>query len=70
MNMKENQISVSSVSDLEFADSGYKSIHRPGWPTYGEWTVYFLHDGEEKQGKLRASLEDPEEDHEDTITLL
>jgi hypothetical protein len=67
--MKEKQILITNVSDLEFAESGYVAYNTLNG-TYCDWTVYFLHEGEEKQGKLYASLENPQADHGNAITLL
>lgn len=68
--MKEKQIlPVSAVSNLEFAERGsvnYCNIS--GEFTF--WTVYFTHEGEEKQGKLKACVYEPYEDYYDTIEVI
>jgi hypothetical protein len=61
--MKENQISVSSVSDLEFVQVNEQE------GCFAMWDVTFNHEGEEKQGELYAEIDDPEKNHDHAIFL-
>ena len=63
MNMKENQILTSAVSDLEFVQ-----VNEQEGP-FAFWDVTFTHEGEEKQGELFASIDCPEDSHHHTIAL-
>lgn len=61
--MKENQIAVSAVSNLEFVEINEQE------GCFAYWSVSFIHEGEEKEGELYADVYNPENNHHHTIDL-
>jgi hypothetical protein len=61
--MKENQIAVSTVSNLEFVQVNEQE------GCFAFWNVTFDHEGQEKEGELYADIDSPEKNHHHIISL-